>query len=51
MYFDHIPHPLALLSRSYSFFAIKSFIATLPSARSAYRRFIRRALSAPSSSP
>src|SRR5690606_15868255 len=38
MYLDQVPHCLALLLRPYSFFAIRSFIAALPSASSAYIR-------------
>src|SRR5690606_26110839 len=38
VHLDQVPHGLALLLRPYSFFAIRSFIAALSSASSAYIR-------------
>src|SRR5690606_909172 len=48
MRLDQVPHCFALLHRPYSSFAIRSFIAALSSASSAYMR-LRRAFSASSS--
>src|SRR5690606_39622954 len=48
MHLDQVPHCFSLLDRPYSFFAIRSFIAALSNASSAYMR-LRRAFSASSS--